>query len=65
MSLISSYLENPLLQKPSNFKDSSCINTNLSGMRNITECVLPNVTIIEENKVSFIDKLKKLFKRKK
>ena len=65
MSIISSYIDNPLLQKPTTFKNCSCVNTNLSGMKNITECILPNVTIVDVNKESFMDKLKKIFKLKK
>lgn len=62
MEKIINFTENPLLSKPTKFTQTSCINTNLVGMKNLTECILPNVTIIEAEKESFLSKLMQKFR---
>jgi hypothetical protein len=64
-NLTTSYLENPLFNRPSNFKGASCINTNLTGMKNVTDCVLPNVTIVDSKEIGLFKKfLNKLMRKK-
>jgi hypothetical protein len=56
-------LENPLMQKPTNFSGTSCLNTNLHNIKNVTGCIMPNVTFTEEKeKKNLLQKILHFFK---
>lgn len=56
----SDYFTNHLLEQPTVFKDTICVDTILFNIKNVSECELPNVTSSREKDLSLGEKSKLL-----